>query len=86
MLMSGVEISFSQSVIGSSIATVIQLLPVNVFGSFGSLQAGWTIGFVMMGVDAKTALMTGLILHLIVIAILAMTACPAWLILFRVER
>jgi hypothetical protein len=77
--LSGLDISFSETVLGSALANLSHVLPVNAFGSFGSLEAGWTLGFSLVGIETRTALATGLVMHVLVLVFLALMAGPSWL-------
>ena len=77
--LSGFEISFSETVLGSALATLSHVLPVNAFGSFGSLEAGWTLGFSLVGIETRKALATGLVMHVLVLVFLGLMAGPSWL-------
>jgi glycosyltransferase 2 family protein len=58
---------FVQSVIGSSGAVLTGLLPVNTVGSVGTLEGGWLLGFMFVGIARETALASGLLMHSFVI-------------------
>jgi glycosyltransferase 2 family protein len=60
-----VDVSFLQSVAGSTGAVLTNVLPINSFGSFGTLEAGWTGGFVMVGMSEQDAIITGFGTHII---------------------
>lgn len=75
----GIDLSYGETVVGSALANLSHILPINAFGSFGSLEAGWTFGFSMLGVDPKSALATGLVMHVLVLAFLGVLAAPGWL-------
>lgn len=77
----GIDVSFSDSIVGSTFANVSHVLPINTFGSIGSLEAGWTFGFVLLGVPAKAALASGFALHAIGIAFLSVAASVSWITL-----
>ncbi len=79
MRMSGYDVTYLQTIVGSSFANFSQLLPVNTFGSLGSLEAGWTLGFSLVHVPAQGALATALALHVLVLGFLAVTAIPSWI-------
>ncbi|MBI5189478.1 MAG: flippase-like domain-containing protein [Nitrospirae bacterium] len=61
-------VSFFQSSIGSSGAVLTTMLPVNSPGSVGTLEGGWTLGYVLAGVDKNAALASGILMHVFVIA------------------
>jgi uncharacterized membrane protein YbhN (UPF0104 family) len=76
--LAGHSVGWPATVVGSTLANATQFLPVNTLGSFGSLEAGWTVGFALMGVPAKEAFAAGLAMHSVVFAVLMATALPGW--------
>lgn len=50
---------------GSGLATVSNLLPINGFAGFGTQEAGWAIGFRLLGVPPDVALATGVGVHIV---------------------
>jgi hypothetical protein len=61
----GVDVGFIQSVAGSTGSVLTNVLPINSFGSFGTLEAGWTGGFILVGMSKQDAIFTGFGYHLI---------------------
>lgn len=61
----GVNIEYHSALLGSTGAVLTNVLPINSFGSFGTLEAGWTGGFVMVGMKMQDAVTTGFGSHLI---------------------
>ncbi|MBN1497332.1 MAG: flippase-like domain-containing protein [Spirochaetes bacterium] len=61
----GIEIGFIQSVAGSTGGVLTNVLPINSFGSFGTLEAGWTGGFLLVGMSEHDAIFTGFGYHVI---------------------
>ena len=49
---------------GASAAAVANLLPFNLVGNLGTLEAGWTAAFVALGVPVNVAAASGLAAHL----------------------
>ncbi|MBA2743872.1 MAG: flippase-like domain-containing protein [Chthoniobacterales bacterium] len=82
----GFRISYAETILGSTIASLSHVLPVNAFGSFGSLEAGWTFGFAMLGFEAKGILAVGFVLHLLTVFFLAALSLLAWVSLPRANR
>ncbi len=63
------QYSFPQVVVGSTAASLSNALPVNSFGSLGTLEIGWTAGFSFVGMTLEESVASGFAIHL-------------WLILF----
>ncbi len=58
-------IGYPEAVFGASLAVLFNLAPINGFAGFGTQEAGWKIGFVMLGVAPELALSTGIVVHLV---------------------
>ena len=63
---------------GSAVASIANLLPINLIGNFGTLEAGWTSAFIVLGVPPETAAATGLASHLWALAFAAGYGAVAW--------
>lgn len=61
----GVAIEPLAAVVGSTGAVLTNVLPINSFGSFGTMEAGWTGGFLFVGMSMQDAVTTGFGYHLI---------------------
>lgn len=77
----GFYISFSEVILGSSLATLTQLLPINTLGNLGTLEAGWVLGFTMLGFDSYKTLAAGIVMHVIVIVAAGVYAILSWITL-----
>ncbi len=78
LLSLNVSVTFWHTVIGATFAALTSILPVNAIGNFGTLEAGWTAGFVLVGMDPSLALTTGFATHLLTLAYPIMFGLPAW--------
>lgn len=67
----GIEISFLKVMFGSTVALLISILPISAFGNWGILEAGWTVGFLMVGLPKEKAIATGLWVHMAVFMVCA---------------
>ena len=50
-----VKVSPSQAVLGGTASVVSAFLPIGGIGTFGTLEAGWTLGFVLVGLSTSLA-------------------------------
>jgi len=62
------ETTFAQATFGSGLAILTTLVPISAFANFGTLEAGWVLGFTALGVAAPLASATGVGLHVVQIA------------------
>jgi uncharacterized protein (TIRG00374 family) len=73
----------AEVVAGSAAASMSNLLPVNVIGNLGTLEAGWTAAFTALGFPVEIAAATGLACHLWALLFAAVYGAAAWLALTR---
>lgn len=83
--LSGIEISFAQVIVGSSFTNLTQLLPLNTIGNVGSLEAGWVLGFALLGFDSGQVFAVGLLMHTVVILAAGFYAFLSWVLLLQRE-
>lgn len=81
-----IKLGLANNIVASSGAVLTNLLPVNGLGSFGTLEAGWTIGYTFFGVSARDAISTGFIMHIIIVAIGLVTSAIGLLYLIIEKR
>jgi len=63
----GIDIGFFKNLLASSGELITGLLPVNMVGSLGTLEAGWAAGYVICGINSVDAIATGFIVHGLII-------------------
>jgi uncharacterized protein (TIRG00374 family) len=86
LLLAGIQMSFSEVVVGSSLANLTQLLPLNTVGNIGTLEAGWVLGFTMLGFDSRQVFAVGLLMHTVVIVAAGLYAFISWVFLLPRTR
>ena len=74
----GLIVSWQEVIIGSSLANLTQLLPINTLGSVGTLEAGWVMGFSLLGLDPEKVLIAGVSMHAFVLAMSGIYAGLGW--------
>ena len=62
------RIGLPEAAFGSSLAGMTNVLPINGLAGFGTQEAGWVLGFGLLGVDRDLALATGVGVHLVQLA------------------
>lgn len=50
-----------------SFAFLANIIPANVFGTFGTQEVGWAAGFILLGVTESIAVSTGIVSHFVVL-------------------
>lgn len=58
-------IGFLHAAFGSSVAVLMNLLPINSFAGFGTQEAGWVLGFRLVGVAPEFSLAGGVGVHIV---------------------
>lgn len=64
-----INLKFTQVIVGSIFATMTNILPISGVGGFGTMESGWTLGFMLIGLDKTTAISTGFAINTIVFVI-----------------
>lgn len=75
----GFSMSLAEVVLGSSLANLTQLLPINTLGNIGTLEAGWVFGFTLLGFDSYHTLTAGIVMHVIVILAAGIYGLLGWI-------
>jgi uncharacterized protein (TIRG00374 family) len=73
-------------VAGSAVASIANLLPFNLFGNLGTLEAGWTAAFVALGVPVEVAAATGFASHLWALLFAALFGALSWVVLATIHQ
>lgn len=59
------NINFFEVLLASTFVVFMSVLPVQGMGGFGTYEAGWTIGFVGIGLSKELAINSGIVVHII---------------------
>jgi uncharacterized protein (TIRG00374 family) len=59
------DISYLKVVLGSIYSNITNTIPASGIGGFGTMEAGWVMGFSILGMDKILALRTGLVVNMI---------------------
>ena len=74
----GIGISFLQIIFGSTVGVIANALPISGIGNWGTLEAGWTAGFLMVGLPKEKAIATGFGIHILIFIACAMISFFCW--------
>lgn len=64
-----VPVRYTLVVIGATFASLAKALPFISIGGFGAHEAGWTIGFSLVGMERSLAISTGFAVNLLTLAV-----------------
>lgn len=65
--------------IGSLFPILSTVLPVQGIAGFGSIEAAWALGFVMLGIAKEAAIATGFVFHLVIIGYFLLLGMVGWI-------
>jgi uncharacterized membrane protein YbhN (UPF0104 family) len=74
----GVSTPFMKVVFGSTIAIVANALPISGLGNWGVLEAGWTAGFILVGLSKVDAITTGFGFHIFIFLTAVIASFICW--------
>jgi glycosyltransferase 2 family protein len=75
----GLTPHFFDTVIGVAFAALASVLPINSFGNFGTQEAGWATGLILVGVSQDAALTSGFATHLLSLAYMLVMGGASWI-------
>ena len=61
----GVRTGLSQTIVGATFAVLTKALPLVTVGGLGAHEAGWTVGFMLVGFDKEVAIATGFAVNIL---------------------
>jgi uncharacterized protein (TIRG00374 family) len=74
----GIEISLIKMMLGSTIGVIANALPISGIGNWGTLEAGWAAGFIMVGLSKEKAIATGFGVHIIIFIVCVLISFFCW--------
>jgi uncharacterized membrane protein YbhN (UPF0104 family) len=70
-------------IFGSTFAVLTKAIPLASVGGFGTHEAGWALGFSLIGFDLQAAILSGFAVNVLTLAASAVFGFPSLLILRR---
>jgi hypothetical protein len=74
----GVDIPFTKMIFGSTVGVIANALPISGIGNWGTLEAGWAAGFLMVGLSKEKAIATGFGVHIMIFIVCAIISFFCW--------
>lgn len=78
--------TFGLVVFGATFAVLTKAIPLASIGGFGTHEAGWTIGFMLVGFQLPAAILSGFAVNVLTLAVSALFGFPALLLLAWFDR
>ena len=63
MISLNIHCSITATIVGSFFALFASMLPLNAPGNTGLLDAGWVLGFLFVGLDKNSAVLSAIVMH-----------------------
>ena len=82
----GIEISFTKMILGSTVGVIANALPISGIGNWGTLEAGWAVGFIMVGLSKEKAIATGFGVHIIIFIVCAIISFFCWVTFKKIKK
>jgi len=76
------EASLPAIVFGATFAVLTKAIPLASIGGFGTHEAGWTVGFMLVGFDLSAAVLSGLAVNVLTLLASALFGVPSWIYLW----
>jgi len=77
-------VSFVDSLVGSTALHLVGILPINTLAGIGPWEAGWTAGYVLVGVEETAALASAVVSHGAILAFVSLLGGLGWVLRGRV--
>jgi len=74
----GIDISFLKVVFGFGASLMASALPISGLGNWGTLEMGWTAGFLMAGLNKEKAIASGFGVHILVFIACVLLSFICW--------
>jgi uncharacterized protein (TIRG00374 family) len=74
----GIDISFLKVVFGFGASMIASALPISGLGNWGTLEMGWTAGFLMAGLNKEKAITSGFGVHILVFIACVLMSFICW--------
>ncbi len=74
----GLQPTFYVTVVSVTFAALASVLPINSFGSFGTQEAGWATGMVLLSYSQDTAITSGFAAHILTMGYILLFGGAAW--------
>lgn len=79
----GYELSFLHIIVGVSATQILGAIPLPTVGSVGTHEAGWVVGFMLVGMARADAMLTGVASQVLSLLFNGILAVPAYFFLLR---
>ena len=78
----GLTPTWFETIVSVTFSVLASVLPINSFGNFGTQEAGWSTGLVLLGYTRESAIASGFATHLITLGYFLVFGGLSWLSYF----
>lgn len=82
----GLPIGVLETMLGGAASVASSFLPIGGIGTFGTLEVGWVLGFVLVGLDREQAVLSGLGVSLATFGYAVIFGLVGWIGLLSGQR
>jgi len=72
-------VSYAQGLVGTTGLHLSAVMPISPLASIGTWEAGWTTGYVLVGMPASQAAASAIVSHIVIFAFIALIGGAGWL-------
>lgn len=77
----GINLSLTQMVFGFTLSIIANALPISGIGNWGTMEVGWTAGFLWVGISKEKAIAAGLAVHIMIFILVLLLSSICWMFL-----
>lgn len=74
-----IDLNYFEVIFGTTFVQFITMIPIQGFLNFGTFEAGWTLGFIIIGLNKELTIISGLLIHLLTVLYLLILSGGYWL-------
>ena len=82
----GIDVTFLEAILIVSLPIVAAAIPAQGIGGYGTIETGWVLGFLMVGLSKETALIAGFGIHTMYLVFSVMLGGASFPLLGMVKR
>ncbi|MFH1072205.1 MAG: lysylphosphatidylglycerol synthase transmembrane domain-containing protein [Nanoarchaeota archaeon] len=79
----GIAFPFTKTLLAITFQVLLSNLPIQGLAGFGTYEGFWALGFVLLGMDKSTAIISGLNSHLLLLLMTIILGIFGWLLLMK---
>jgi uncharacterized membrane protein YbhN (UPF0104 family) len=82
----GIHADIPSTLFASSFALFTLVLPIQGIGGFGTMEGGWALGFITIGMTQDIAIKTGFAFHIMVLMYTIILGFTGWVYMYGIKK